>query len=356
MADITLLIINPGQTSTKIALYKNTSPVFEKTIRHQFIAGEYPLIIDQLEFRKQEILSALPPNFTDTRIDAVIGRGGLLKPISGGIYEINDLMLMHLCQACFGEHASNLGAPLAKIFADEKNVPAYIVDGVTVDELDPIVRISGVPGIEKKSRGHPLNIKAVARCQAALLGKSFAEVKFVVIHAGSGISIAAVNGGKIIDINCALHGTGPFSTTRAGTLPLEGVILLTALKGAKETFNILAHESGLKGYLGTGDLTDVEKMIIGGDVKAKLVFDAMIFQIASYARGQTAHFDGGVFDGYIITGGMAKSKLFCDELAKRLIDPCQTPIYFYPSEEEMLAMAEGGLRALNGEEPIYIYQ
>lgn len=356
MTDRTLLIINPGQTSTKIALFKNQGCIFEKIIQHQFIAGEYPLIIDQLEFRKKAILSALPSNFADVYIDAVIGRGGLLKPIKGGVYEINDLMLLDLYNANYGEHASNLGAPLAKNFADEKGVPAYIVDGVTVDELDPIVRISGAYGIEKKSRGHPLNIKAVARRQAALLRKSFAEVKFVVIHAGSGISIAPIKQGKIININNALHGTGPFSTTRAGTLPLEGVILLTATKGVKETFRILAHESGLKGYLQTADLSEVEKMISSGNKQAQQVFDAMILQIASYARGEVAHFEGGIFDGYIITGGMAKSKLFCDELAKRLADPYQTPIYFYPGEEEMLALAEGGLRALNGEEPIHIYQ
>ncbi|SHH49179.1 butyrate kinase [Caloranaerobacter azorensis DSM 13643] len=351
-----LLIINPGSTSTKIAIYDNEKPVLEETLRHSTEElSKYSKIYDQYEFRKNIILETLNEKGINlTKLSAVVGRGGLLKPIAGGTYKVNERMLEDLKVGVLGEHASNLGGILAHEIASQLNIPAFIVDPVVVDEMEEVARISGMPELERKSIFHALNQKAVARRAAKELGKAYNEVNLIVAHLGGGISVGAHKNGRVIDVNNALDGEGPFSPERTGGLPVGDLVKLCfsgkyTLADMKKK---IKGNGGLVAYLGTNDAREVVKMIENGDKKAELVYKAMAYQVAKEIGSLAAVLEGKV-DGIILTGGIAYDKRF----TKWIIDRVSfiSKVFVYPGEDEMIALAEGGLRVLRGEEEAKVY-
>lgn len=346
-----ILVINPGSTSTKIAIYDGESAVFESTIRHQADdLKEFSNIMEQFEFRKEVILKELRDKGTSiNEVNAIAARGGLLHSIESGTYLVNSEMVADLMEARYGEHASNLGAVIAKKISDEYGMPAYIVDPVVIDEMIPLARYSGLKGIERQSKWHALNQKAVARKAAKDLKKTYEEVNFVVAHLGGGISIAAHRKGKTIDVNNALNGDGPFAPERAGGLPT--ISLVDLCMSGKYTYEemkkLLAGKGGLVSHLGTNDARVVENMVLQGDSYARLVYEAMAYQIAK-TIGEMATVLEGKVDAIIITGGIARSELLINWIKERV--SWIAPVLIYPGEDEMRALAEGVLRVLRGEE------
>jgi len=346
-----VLAINPGSTSTKISVYKDEKEVLVKTLRHDNEElDKFKSISDQLEFRKNIVESSLRESgISPSELSAVVGRGGLLKPISGGTYHVNEAMLKDLEEGVLGEHASNLGGRIAHIIATENNIPAYIVDPVVVDELNPVARISGVPELDRKSIFHALNQKAVARKYARELSQDYENLNLIVVHMGGGVSVGAHEKGRVIDVNNALDGDGPFSPERAGGVPAGDLVKMTA-SGNHDLTHIkkrLKGNGGLVGYLGTTDVRDVLKMIDEGDEKAKLVFDAMIYQIAKEIGGFSAALKGKV-DAILLTGGIAYSEIVVAKIREYVEYIAQVRVY--PGEDEMSALTEGALRVLRGEE------
>jgi len=349
-----ILVINPGSTSTKMALFQEAESLISFTVEHSDQElSSCRRILDQLNLRKQAITSFIDKNRI-TNINAVAGRGGLLRPMPGGTYRVNDRMCTDLAEARYGEHASNLGPILAKHFGDMLGVPAYIVDPVTVDEFEPASRISGVPGIERKSRTHALNIKSVARRCAADFGKNIEDTTFIVAHLGGGISVCALVGGRMIDSTDALLGEGPFSMERAGTLPLAGLVDLCFERGLskKELLSLLSKQSGFKGYIGTDRLTAVLERMQAGDEQANLIFDAMVRQTVKWIGAMIALIKGKP-DAVILTGGMVKSKSLTDAIYSYIGH--MADVRLYPGEFEMEALAEGVLRVILGEEKVFEY-
>ena len=351
-----LLIINPGSTSTKIAIYDNEKPVLEETLRHSTEElAKYEKIYDQYEFRKNIILETLNEKGINlTKLSAVVGRGGLLKPIDGGTYKVNERMLEDLKVGVLGEHASNLGGILAHEIASQLNIPAFIVDPVVVDEMEDVARISGMPELERKSIFHALNQKAVARRAAKELGKAYNEVNLIVAHLGGGVSVGAHKKGRVVDVNNALDGEGPFSPERTGGLPVGDLAKLcfSGKYTLAEMKKKIKGNGGLVAYLGTNDAREVGKMIQNGDKKAELVYKAMAYQVAKEIGSLAAVLEGKV-DGIILTGGIAYDK----EFTKWIIDRVSfiSKVFVYPGEDEMIALAEGGLRVLRGEEEAKVY-
>lgn len=284
-----------------------------------------------------------------TELDAIAARGGPLKPLSGGVFHINEKMLSAYRTGRYANHASNLAALIADKLSHQFDVPAFIVDPVTTDEFIDVARISGVPGIERKCRSHALNIKYCARKAALDLGINFIDSKFIIAHLGSGFSIAAVEGGKIIDVNDALLGMGPFSIQRAGSLPLSGILdkIFSNGKTREETERLFSQESGLKAYLGTNQFQEIEQRIKDGDKKASLIVSAMIYQITKEIGGLHAAFSGKT-SALILTGGLANSNYLIEKLNKYL--GFIQPYLVYPGSFELEALASGVLRVLNNKE------
>ena len=351
MTELRILAINPGSTSTKIAVYDNDQEVFETTLRHSTEEIEaYNTIFDQYDFRKKVILDALDDNSINlSKLSAVVGRGGLLKPIEGGTYEVDDKLLDDLKVGVLGEHASNLGGVLAYEIASNLNIPSYIVDPVVVDELDDIARISGMPEIERKSIFHALNQKAVARRLAEDLNKSYESLNLIVAHLGGGISVGAHKNGRVVEVNNALDGDGPFSPERSGGVPIGDLAKLcfSGKYSHPEIKKMIKGNGGLNAYLGTNDGRDVLKMIENGDQKAELVFKAMAYQVAKEIGACAAVLKGKV-DGIILTGGLAYGKDLVSWIESSV--DFISKVYVYPGEDEMKALAEGGLRVLEGKE------
>ncbi|WP_371925812.1 butyrate kinase [Halobacillus sp. A5] len=346
-----ILVINPGSTSTKIGVFQDTEIIFEKTIRHSHEElNEFTYIIDQYDFRKNVILKELSKaDVNISALSAVCGRGGLLHPIEGGTYEVNEAMLEDLKNGYNGEHASNLGGIIANEIAKSLDVSAYIVDPVVVDELQDIARMSGVPEIPRKSIFHALNQKAVARRVSDDLGKPYSRARLIVTHMGGGITIGAHSGGRVIDVNNGLHGDGPFSPERAGTVP-AGDLVSMCFSGQyyrEEVMKKLVGQGGIMAYLDTNDGVEVEKMIERGDVKAKLIYEAMAYQIAKEIGSMSAVLEGKV-DAIALTGGLAYGKAFTEEIKKRV--NWISDVFIYPGENELEALNEGTLRVLNKEE------
>ncbi|GEN52139.1 butyrate kinase [Halobacillus faecis] len=346
-----ILVINPGSTSTKIGVFDDQEVVFEKTIRHSAEEiNSFKRIIDQYEFRKQVILDELDrEGINISKLSAVCGRGGLLRPIEGGTYEVNEAMLEDLKNGYNGEHASNLGGIIANEIAQGLNIGAYIVDPVVVDELHELARVSGVPEIPRKSIFHALNQKAVARRAAADLGLSYKDARLIVTHMGGGITVGAHVGGRVIDVNNGLHGDGPFSPERAGTVPAGDLVSLcfSGQYYRDEVMKKLVGQGGLMAYLDTNDAREVEEMVANGDKKAKVVFDAMAYQIAKEIGSMSAVMEGKV-DAIALTGGLAYGKAFVEEISKRV--HWIADVLVYPGENELEALNEGTLRVLNKEE------
>jgi butyrate kinase len=352
-----ILVVNPGSTSTKVAIFEDTKECHKATIEHPADQlAEFDLTSEQLDLRRRAIEEWLESlSDRDTPFDAVAGRGAPLKPLEGGTYSISEQMLEDVRTSKYSNHASNLGPMLADYFSKKFSIPAYITDPITVDNFTYVARISGLPAIQRKCRSHALNIKAVGRAEAAKLGKKLEEADFVVAHMGGGISVASLHRGKIVDVNDGLLGMGPFSPDRAGALPIGGLVELcySGQYDKKELITILSKKSGLMAYLGEGDLREVEKMIDGGDEKARLIFDAMCYQIAKEIGAAGAVLKGKI-DAVILTGGMAHSK----RLTSAIVDHVGfiAPVKIVAGEYEMEALAEGALRALTGEEEVKVYR
>lgn len=353
-----VLAINPGSTSTKIAVYEDENPLFEKTLRHDPEELEpFSGIIEQYEFRKALVLQAMQENGVQpSSLSAVVGRGGLVRSVSGGTWEICDNMLRDLKDPkLWGRiHASNLGSFIAKSISDELKIPSYIVDPVVVDEFDDIARISGIPEIERKSLFHALNIRYIHRLVAREMGKAHDEVNCIGIHMGGGISIAAIKAGRCVDVNNALLGMGPFSPQRAGALPI-GDLLDMAYSGAwdkKQLTSYLTKTAGLMAYLGTDSGIEIAQMIEAGDEKAAKILDAMCYQVSKEIGASAAVLEGKV-DCIFISGGLAYNKHVVDNIRKRV--EFIAPIKIYPGEKEMEALSQGGIRVLKGDETAQQY-
>jgi butyrate kinase len=353
-----ILTINPGSTSTKVALYEDERPLFVETIPHpaEEIAA-FPRIADQYAFRRDAVLSLLDEHgIRLDSLDAVVGRGGILRPIPSGTYLVSEKMLDELRHPKEREHASNLGAIIADEIARRASIPAFIVDPVCVDEFDDIARISGLPEIERRSLSHALNLKVAARRAARELGKRYDEaasltgVNLVVAHLGGGISVTAHRQGRMVDVNQALDGTGPFAPERAGGLPVGDVIRLCYSSNYtyEEMIKKIAGRGGLVAHLGTNDARQVERRIIEeGDEHARLIYQAMAYPIAKEIGLMATVLKGDV-DAIILTGGLARSEMLMGWIVKRV--DWIAPVLIYPGEDEMLAMAQGALRVLRGEE------
>lgn len=353
-----LLIINPGSTSTKIAVYEDEKSLLEQTLRHssEELKG-FAAIIDQYQFRKDIILESLHTQGINlNKLSAVIGRGGTLKPIPGGTYSVNDLMAADLKKGVQGQHASSLGGLIAREIANQFNIPAFIVDPVVVDELSPEARISGFPEIERRSIFHALNQKAVARMAALESGKEYTESNYIVVHLGGGISVGAHLQGRVVDVNNALNGEGPFSPERAGGLPVGDLVKLcfSGQYTQAEMHKKLVGQGGLVAYLGTNDGRTVQQNIENGDKKAELIYRAMAYQIAKEVGSCSAVLKGNV-DAIVISGGLAYDSQFLVPWIEEMVSFI-APVKVYPGEFEMLALAQGGLRVLTGEEQALEYK
>ncbi|HEY9766024.1 MAG TPA: butyrate kinase [Chroococcales cyanobacterium] len=346
-----ILVLNPGSTSTKIAVFKGSEKIFAEEIRYSSDEiGKYPTIIDQKDFRYRSILEAMEKNSLDPKkLDAVVGRGGMLKPLKGGTYLVGAEMLRDLNSFAFGVHASSLGGIIADEIARPLGIPAFIVDPVSVDEMEDVSRITGLPEMQNYSRWHALNLRAIARRAAHDLGGAFEDFNFIMVHLGGGVTVAALRGGRAIDVNNALDGGGPFSPERSGSLP-TGQLLQACYSGKyteKEMFKKLAGKGGMVAHLGTNDGREIEKRILAGDEKAELVLRALAFQIAKEIGGAAATLKGEV-RAIAITGGLAHQQRLVNwiEEAVRWI----APVMVYPGEDELQALAEGGMRVLKKEE------
>jgi butyrate kinase len=352
-----IVTINPGSTSTKFALFEEDTIVFEKTFRHSTdeLSG-FARIVDQFEFRKDLIIKELAErNINMSLIRAVVGRGGLIKPIESGIYLVNERMKEDLLSGLMGEHASNLGGLIADNIAFSlPNAKAFIVDPVVVDELEPIARISGHPIIERKSIFHALNHKAVCRTFASSIGKNYDQMNLIVAHMGGGISVAAHRKGKVIDVNNALNGDGPFSPERSGSLP-AGQLADICFNGEYSLADIklmLTGKGGMVAYLGTNNFEKICEMSENGDKQAKLISEAAAYQVSKEIGSMAAVLKGDV-DAIILTGGMAYNKSHID-LIKSMIGFI-AEVVVYPGEDEMKALAFNGLMALNNEIEVKTY-
>jgi len=349
--DYKILVINPGSTSTKVALFSNEELLFEKKIEHSSEElSIFHKIIDQYQFREDIILDFLKEKGINlSTLDAVVGRGGLLKPIPSGTYRVNEKMLKDLRKGVSGEHASNLGGILAYGIAEKLSIPSYIVDPVVVDEMKPIARITGMPEISRISILHALNQKAIARKAALDLGKKYEKTNFIVAHLGGGISVGVHCRGKVIDVNNALNGEGPFTPERSGGVPVAQLVeLCFSGKFTKdEIMEKIKGKGGLVAYLNTNDIREVIKRIKQGDKKAKLILEAMAYQVAKEIGAGTTVLKGQI-DSIILTGGIAYANEFVNLVRDRI--SFLSLVMVYPGEEEMLALCEGALRVLKGEE------
>lgn len=346
-----ILAINPGSTSTKVAVYDGREPVFVETVAHPAAdLAAYAHIADQYPLRREAVLASLARhgvNISD--LTAVVGRGGMLRPIPSGTYRVNQKMLDELSAPGPREHAANLGAIVAHEVASRTGIPAFIVDPVCVDEFEPIARISGLPEVERRSLSHALNLKATARRAAADLGRPYESLDLIVVHMGGGISVSPHRHGRMVDVNQALDGTGPFSPERAGGLPVGDVMRLcfSGRYTYAELFRRIAGQGGLVAHLGTNNAIEVEQRIAAGDGHARLIYEAMAYQIAKEIGAMATVLCGHV-DAIVLTGGLAHSEMLCGWLRQRV--GWIAPILVYPGQDEMRAMVEGVLRVLEGEE------
>jgi len=353
-----ILAINPGSTSTKIALFEDDQKVSETVLEHPSDEmAKFPKTIDQLDFRYNVIMNYLKEQQYDvSQLDACVGRGGYLHPIEAGTYLVNDAIVHDLTIALHGDHAANLGGLLAKKIADPLGKPSYIVDPTAVDEITPVARISGMPDISRRSLIHALNIRAVTREYAASVGRKFDEVTCVVAHMGGGCTTVIIKEGKCIDMYNGLDGDGAFSPTRSGAVPVGDLIRL-CYSGKYPTVDDMMKravgDAGLVAYLGTADMRVVEKRIEEGDEQARIIRDAFIYQHAKDIAA-LASVNFGKIDATILTGGLAYDPVIVKGIEDRV--GWIAPVVAIPGEREMIALALGALRVLNGEEEAKYYE
>ncbi len=346
-----ILVINPGSTSTKIGCFHDESLVLSSSlsVSSEKIA-HFTSILDQCGFRESDIRQFIQKHdLSLADFDAFVGRGGLLHPIDGGTYRVNEKMLDDLKASTYGEHASNLGALLAHKLARQNGKPAFIVDPVVVDEMEDVARMTGHPAFERKSIFHALNQKAIARKAARKLGSDYNRIHLIVAHLGGGISVASHKNGRVVDVNNALDGDGPFSPERSGTLPAGDLVRLCFENGRSEQdiLKMINGRGGCVAYLGTNDLRDIQKRIDKGDKKAARVVDALVYQTAREIAAHTAVLFGRVH-AVVLTGGLAHNKRVVTELTRRV--DFIAPVLVFPGESELDALAQGALRVLNNQE------
>ncbi len=363
---VTILAINPGSTSTKCAVYRDAEELWRKGLNHgSEELGRYPRIQDQLAFRAEAVRESLrgAPGVSLAAVSAVVGRGGLLKPLAGGVYEVNERMKGDLLACRYGTHASNLGALIADSIAAELGVKAYIVDPVVVDELDPLARYSGVPEIPRRSIFHALNQKATAKKAAARLGKSYGECVLAVAHMGGGTSVGLHVGGRVVDVNNALDGEGPFAIERAGTVPAGDWMryVLSHQHDPRALQTKITGKGGLVAYLGTNEFPAIERAAetaapaasgaLDGALCGELV-GALCYQVAKCIAGLVA-FTEGRLDAVVLTGGLAFSGRVVREISRRV--SFLAPVLVFPGENELEALAAGVREVLRGEAEAKVY-
>ncbi len=351
-----LLVINPGSTSTKMAVFRDEQCLLARTLRHSMEElTHYPRVIDQFEFRKNLVLHELEQAGIPLDFDAVVGRGGLLKPVQGGVYEVNDAMLDDIMHA-MRTHACNLGCLIASELAQAMpGCRAFIADPGVVDELDDVARITGSPMMPRIVIWHALNQRAIARRHAKEHGQKYEDLDLIVCHLGGGISVGTHRHGRVVDVNNALDGDGPFSPERAGTLP-AGQLVDVCFSGQftqSELKKRISGHAGLAAHLGTTDVQAVVRRIEEGDAHARLVLDAMIYQVAKSIGGAAVALYGKA-DAILLTGGIAHSDYVVSRLRKRV--EFLAPVFVYPGEDEMEALAMNALGALRGELEIKVYR
>lgn len=345
-----ILAINPGSTSTKIAVFEDENQVFVKNLKHSTEElSEFPNVASQFQYRKEIILDELKQaGFDVATFNAIVGRGGLVKPIESGTYEVTAALAHDLEHPVLGEHASNLGGLIAKNIAEEtgNGVKAYIADPVVVDEMEAVARISGHPAFDRISIFHALNQKAIARTYAKKIGKKYEELNLIVAHLGGGISVGAHHQGRVIDVNNALDGDGPFSPERSGTLPAGALVeMCFSGKPKSDIKKMLKGNGGMVAYLGTNDAYEVE-LKAKEDEHWALIQDAMCYQTAKEIGAMAAVLKGNV-DAILITGGIARGKIVTDNITNLV--KFIAPVKIYPGEDEMRALAMNGLMVLRGE-------
>ncbi len=350
-----ILAINPGSTSTKIGVFENENKVFEAAIQHSVSELEkFPNIWSQYFFRKQKIIETLEANgFSLNEFSAFVGRGGLIRPIPSGTYIVDEAMIEDARIGYQGQHASNLGCVLAYSLGWEYNAPAFIVDPPSVDDFEPVAKISGHAKLPRTSLLHALNIFATARKFAADHNKNFKDINVIVAHLGGGITIAALRKGKAINSNHGLE-EGPFTPERSGTVPILKLLdLCYSGDYTKDQIKrLLIGKGGLVSYFGTNKAKEVENMAKAGSEKYKLVFEAMAYQVSEEIGARATNLKGDV-DAIILTGGIAYSEMFTNWVKERVEHIA--PVYVYPGEQELEALALGALRVLRGEEPAKHY-
>ncbi len=353
-----ILAVNPGSTSTKVAVYDNAKSVLLINVKHdQETLARFDCIADQFEYRKQMIKDVLASSgITTDMLSIVVGRGGLLKPIQGGVYRVNEKMLQDIRNP-MGEHESNLGGAIAYQLAKESGngILAVIVDPTCVDEMEEIARISGMPELPRRSFLHALNQKAIARRYAGELGKLYSEVNVIVAHMGGGISVGAHRKGRVIDVNNGLNGDGPLSPERSGGVPV-GQLVELCFSGEytkEEVLKKIKGNGGLSAYLGTNDAIEIEDRIKAGDDHAELIYNAMSYQVAKEIGGLSAVLKGEV-DGILLTGGLAFGPMVTNMITEMVSH--LGPVKVYPGEGEMEALALNGLLVLNNEVEVKDYE
>lgn len=352
-----ILTINPGSTSTKIGVFRGTERLMEKTIRHSAEElAPFKKITDQYNYRKETIIRALQEAEVDlSSICIVMGRGGLIKPVPSGVFEVNDRMEEDLRAGLMGEHASNLGGLIARDIA--KMIPgarAFIADPVVVDEMEDVARVAGHPAFQRYCVWHALNQKAIARLHAEKIEKPYEELSLIVVHLGGGISVGAHYKGRVIDVNQALDGDGPFSPERSGTLPV-GPLAKLCFSGKytyEEVKKMITGKGGYVAYLGTNNAQEVEERVQQGDGHACLIRNALVYQVAREIGAMSTVLKGEV-DGILLTGGIAYSEAFTRDLSERIKH--LGPVFIYPGEDELRALAYNGLRVLEGKEKVQEY-
>jgi butyrate kinase len=352
-----ILVINPGSTSTKIAIYDNTVCSLLKTLNHPIAElSPYKSINEQFEFRKNIIINELKHDRIDlASIQIVIGRGGLTYPLKSGVYYINELMVEHCRKGVMGEHASNLGSMIAYDIAQmNPGTIALVADAVVTDEMDEIAKVSGHPLFKRISIFHALNQKATARQHASKLGKQYEDLNLIVVHLGGGISIGAHHRGRVIDVNNALNGEGPYSPERSGTLPVGQLVDLcfSGKYTREEVQTMILGEGGLVAYLGTNDAREVEIAAKNGDKKAAFYLEAMAYQI-SKSVGEMSTVLKGLIDGIIITGAIAYNWNLMGLIRERV--EFIAPVSVYAGQDELKALAMNALMVAREEIQALVY-
>lgn len=348
---VRILVINPGSTTTKIAIYENSICIYLKTLHHSLVdLGNYQTIADQYTFRRNCVLQQLEhEGFSLDEINVVIGRGGLTYPLESGVYLINELMVQHCREGVMGVHASNLGSMIAFDIAQEHpGMMALIADPVVTDEMDGIARVSGHPMFARRSIFHALNQKAVARQHAMKVGISYEDLDLIVVHLGGGISVGVHQHGRVVDVNNALDGEGPFSPERSGSLPVGDLVKLcfSGKYSYQDIMSMISGNGGFAAYLGTNDAREVELAVKRGDEKATFYHTAMAYQIAKYI-GEMATVLKGKVDGILITGGIAFDKRLMSLIRERV--EFIAPVSVYAGQDELKALAMNALMVARGE-------